>query len=203
MGCIVGSQASCVLGAEVFVLGVDPKGGSALRSIHAEGGTRRVDRKRSGRDVACAGDRLIILDAFAEAGAAAGLVSVDRDGGDEQLVERIAAQEMAIAHRRLLAALRTGPAPERTVQLIALAPGAAQWAHPAHGASIALDDELAIHVESHGGAPVPVARDAATGELRWRGSGPLGDDTGTFRFAGSLVSFTHGSGTTLYRRTDG
>ncbi|HSR98642.1 MAG TPA: PQQ-binding-like beta-propeller repeat protein [Kofleriaceae bacterium] len=203
MDCIVGGQASCALGAEVFVLGVDPKGGSVLRSIHAETGARRLDRKRSGRDLVCAGERLIILDSFAEPGAGAGLVSIDRDGADERILERTAAQEMAIADHKLLAALRTGPAPARTAQLFDLATGAVLWAHPAHGPVVALDDELAVHVESEGGALVPVARDAASGELRWRGSGPLGDDSGTFRFAGSLIAFTHGTGTTLYRRADG
>ncbi len=203
MDCIVGNQASCVLGREVFVLGVDPKGGAVLRSIDAESGGRRLDRKRAGRDVACAGDRLVILDSFAEGATGAGLVSVDRDGGDERVLERRPAQEVVIAGQRFLAALRTGPAPERTVQLMDLTTGASRWAHRAHGPVVALDDELAIHMESADGALVPVARDAATGELRWRGGGPLGDDSGTFRFAGGLIAFTHGTGTTLYARDDG
>jgi hypothetical protein len=203
MDCIVGNQASCVLGREVFVLGVDPNGGAALRSIDSESGRRRLDRKRAGRDLACSGDRLVILDSFAKDAASAGLISLDRDGGDERILERTPAQEMAIASPRILAALRTGPAPERMVRLIDLATGAARWEHRAHGPVVALDDELAIHVESLGGALVPVARDAATGELRWRGGGPLGDDSGTFRFAGRLIAFTHGTGTTLYARDDG
>lgn len=199
LGVIMGMQGACVLGDEVFVIGVDPKGGSALRSIRGEDGKRRVDRKLAGRDVATARGRLLVLNSFSEPG----IVSLDRDGGDERVVEHTPAQEMAVAGDRLLAALRTGSGAERTAQLVDLTSGAIHWSHPAHGAMVALDHELAIHVESHAGALVPVARDSMTGKMRWRGSGPLGDDAGTFRFAGSVVAFTHGGGTTLYARDDG
>ncbi|HWO25092.1 MAG TPA: PQQ-binding-like beta-propeller repeat protein [Kofleriaceae bacterium] len=199
VGVIVGLQGSCVLGDEVFVIGVDPKGGCALRSIRGEDGVRRVDRKLSGRDVTSARGRLLVLNSFSEPG----IVSLDRDGGDDRVVERTPAQEMAVAGDWLLVAARTGAGLERTARLIDLESGAIQWSHPAYGPMIALDDELAVHVESHAGMLVPVARDRATGELRWRGSASLGDDAGTFRFAGSLIAFTHGGGTTLYARDDG
>jgi hypothetical protein len=197
--CIVGGQGGCVLGSEVFVLGVDPKGGSVLRSIQSDDGRRHLDRTVPGRDVIATHDRLLVLNSFAEPG----IVSLDRTGADQCVIAQTAAQEMAVAGNLIVAALRTGAAPARTVQLIDLAAGLPRWAHPAHGSIVALDGKIAIHIESLADNLVPVARDAATGEVRWRGSRPLGGDSGTFRFAGSLVAFTHGTGTTLYARGDG
>src|SRR3954466_10640296 len=40
MDCIVGNQGGAVLGSEVFVLGVDPKGGAVLRSMRCDDGHR-------------------------------------------------------------------------------------------------------------------------------------------------------------------
>src|SRR5262249_18440072 len=68
IGLIVGSQGGCVLENELFVVVVDPKGGSALRTIRIDNGERRLDRKLSGRDVATAHGRLLVLNSFSEPG---------------------------------------------------------------------------------------------------------------------------------------
>jgi outer membrane protein assembly factor BamB len=196
---IVGAQATAVIGETVYVLGTDPRGGSLLRSIDANDGKLRLDVRRSGRDLAAAGERLVILSSFGEPG----LVSLDAGGKDERVVETIAAQDMAIAGDYLLAALRTGDAPRRTARLYDLRHGRALWSHDCHGAVVGLDHELALHIESSGGSHIAVARDVRTGEVRWRSSAPLGDDSGVFRSAGALVAFTHGTGTTMLRRSDG
>jgi hypothetical protein len=199
MECLVSDQASCVSGDEVYVVGVALPRGVALRSLRASDGVRRIDRTVSGaRDIFSVGERLLVLSSTSEPG----LFTLDRDGGDARVVESTPVQEVAIAGGRLLAAVITGPVPERTVTLREPATGSVRWSFPGHGALVALDEELAIHVESRDGALVPVARAAATGELRWRGA-PLADDGGWFHFSGSLIAFRHGGGTTLYRRADG
>lgn len=199
MECQVGNQASCLIGDELFVLGVAPAKAGVLRSISVATGKRRLDRAHRGRDLVSAADRLLILDSFAEPG----IVSTNRDGEDERIVEPQPAQEFALWGTRLVSSLRTGPAPQRTAQMRDLASGKVLWTYPCHGAVVAIHEDLAVHIELVGGALLPVARDAATGEVRWRGAGPVGDDVGTFRFSRAFVVFTHGMGTTLYRRTSG
>jgi hypothetical protein len=196
---IVGGQAIGVIRDTVYVLGTDPRGGSLLRSITAADGARGLDLRRPGRDLAASGERLVILSSFGEPG----LISLDASGKDERVLETIPAQDMAIAGDYLLAALRTGDAPRRTVRLYDLHDGRALWSHACHGPVIGIDLELALHLESDGAHYIAVARDIPTGAVRWRSGGPLGDDSGVFRSAGSLISFTHGTGTTILRRSDG
>lgn len=198
LDCLVANQGATLLGDEVYVVGTAAKG-TVLRSMRIADGTRRLDLVRRGRDVTAAADRLVVLDSFGEPG----VVSIDSSGRDERILAQQSAQEMALAGRNLLTALRTGLAPRRTAQMLDVGSGQPLWAHPCHGASIGLDDELALHVELDGGKPCAVARDARSGQLRWRSESPLGDDMGIFRFAGSFVAFTHGTGTTIYRRDNG
>lgn len=198
LDCLVADQASCIVGTELFVLGITPKG-TVLRSVRVTDGTRRLDQVRRGRDVASAGERLLVLDAMNEPG----IQTISLDGGDERVLEQTPTQQLALSTGRVLGAVRTSEAPHRTARMRDLTSGNVLWSHPSYGASVGLDASMAIHVELVDGAPVPVARDAVSGELVWRGSAALGDDTGTFRFAGQLVAFTHGTGTTLYQRATG
>jgi hypothetical protein len=199
MECLISGRASCVVDDEVYVVGLALPSGTALRSLRARDGVRRVDRAvRGARDVLALGERLLVLSSTNEPG----LVTLDREGDDARVVEPTSVQNVAVAGGRLLAAVITGDVPDRTATLREPATGEVRWRVPTHGSLIALDSELALHIEAHGGVLVPVARAATTGDVRWRGA-PLADDGGWFYFAGSLIAFCHGGGTTLYRRADG
>lgn len=197
-GCLAGNHGICALGEELYCLGIDPAAGSVLRSFCTDG-TRVIDTVRAGRDLLPAGDRLIVLDSFAEPG----LVMLDSRGAQLNTLESIPAQDLALADGRALAALRTANAPERTMRAYDLATGQSIWSHAGHGPSVGLDRELAVHLVLHDGKLVPVARHCVSGVEVWRADVGVGDEPGTFRFAAGHVLFTHGTGTTVYRRDTG
>jgi outer membrane protein assembly factor BamB len=200
LGCIVGHGGAALVGDDLVAVGIDPSTGPVLRSVDA-GGKRRlgVPLADGANTIALTGERLLVCNRAASPG----LYTVNRDGGDARTMEETPAQEMAVAGGRVLAALRVADYPRRDLQARDLATGKVLWTARCHGAVLALDSEVAAHLEPTSAGPVLALRDAATGAVRWRASQPVADDSGHIDLAGPLVAFGHGTGMALHRRADG
>lgn len=195
----IARRGASMLGDELFVLGDDRRGGPVLRSLDLSG-ARRLDARVTpdGRDLATHGGELLVLSSTGEPG----ISRFDAGGRRTAIVEATPVQEMRVDGDHLLAAARTSAAPAREIKLHALTSGELRWAHAGHGALLALDAELALHAIDDPRGLCMVARDVTTGAERWR-SEPLADDSGEIVCSRLVIAFNHGTGVTLYGRTDG
>lgn len=199
LGCVVTSNASVIAAGLLYVVGNGPTG-IVLRGVDLTKRQITVDTPLpSGADgLIQVRDRFLILNRMASPG----LYWVRPDGSYDGALEETPVAEAWASGGRLVAALRDGGFPQRTVQVRDLSSGGVLWTAPAHGAVIGIDGDAVGHVETGGDEGTPVLRDAATGQLRWRGA-PFAIDPSRIAFAGAHVFFGHMTGITVYRRADG
>ena len=192
-------NASVIAAGLLYVVGNGPTG-IVLRGVDLTKRQITVDTPLpSGADgLIQVRDRFLILNRMASPG----LYWVRPDGSYDGALEETPVAEAWASGGRLVAALRDGGFPQRTVQVRDLSSGGVLWTAPAHGAVIGIDGDAVGHVETGGDEGTPVLRDAATGQLRWRGA-PFAIDPSRIAFAGAHVFFGHMTGITVYRRADG
>jgi hypothetical protein len=196
LGCVVEHDASAIAAGLLYVVGNAP-GGMVLRAVHLQRREIVVDVPLpAGADgVMPIGDRLLVLNRMASPG----LYWLRPDGGSAGTLEETPVAEVRATRDRLVAAVRDAPFPRRTIQVRELATGRVAWTAPGHSAVIGIDGDDVAHLEAGGDEGTPVVRDAASGEVRWRGE-PIASDPARVTFAGDHVYFGHMTGMTGYRR---
>lgn len=199
LGCVVDHDASVVAAGLLYVVG-NSGAGMVLRAVDLTRGKLVVDAPlAAGADgLLQLGDRFLILNRRASPG----LYWVRPDGTGDGTLEETPAAEVRAAGGRLLTALRDAGFPRRTLQVRDLGSARVLWTAPAHTAVIGIDGDAVGHLETGGDEGTPVLRDAASGEVRWRGA-PIASDPARVTFAGDHVFFGHMTGMTAYRRDGG
>ncbi len=198
--CTVGQGATAVAAGMLFAVGHDPATGDVLTAVDLETGAVKIDvQMQSDADgLLRADDRLVVLNRTSSPG----LYSLRPDGTDLQFIERRRAHDMKLSAERLLATLADEAGDTRYVQARDASTMRELWSAPAYGPACGLDGDAAVHGEDVGGRWAPVLRNAASGDVRWRGE-PLDETAGSIQFAAGLVLVTRSLGMRAYARDDG
>jgi hypothetical protein len=171
-----------------------------LRAVELERGARVLDAPlpRGGGRLQRAGDTIIV-----GGRARAGIYRIDLEGHELASIETRDAYVHAVDGGRVLATIDLGRGLDHTlVEARALDDARLLWEAPARGSNCALDGDIAVHTEGEDKAWIPVVRDAASGDVRWRGDA-MKEMPGTIQFAGDYLFFTYMRGMIAYRRDDG
>ncbi len=170
-----------------------------LVAIELEHGLHKVDVRLpwGAQHLIHGGDRLILVNRFGT-----GVYTVAPDGTDARVIEQRPTFQVSYDEGWLAALLETEE--DDWYDLVMRAPNEPQprWHARARWGASALRGGVVAHVDAPDGHAVPVVRDAASGDVRWRGQ-RFEYEVSRIEIAGDHVFFWHWGGISLYHLAEG